>query len=138
MSESIDIEAKKLKSFYEPQSVAIIGASQNPDKVGYKILFNLKRSGYQGTVVPVNPNADSILDFKNYKSLDEFNGTIDLSVIVVPRKSVMEAVKASIAKGAKTVSVITAGFKEQDHEGAELENQLAALCKESGCVSAGT
>jgi acetyltransferase len=132
MSESIDIEAKKLKSFYEPQSVAIIGASQNPDKVGYKILFNLKRSGYQGTVVPVNPNADSILDFKNYKSLDEFNGTIDLSVIVVPRKSVMEAVKASIAKGAKTVSVITAGFKEQDHEGAELENQLAALCKESG------
>ena len=59
MSESIDIEAKKLKSFYEPQSVAIIGASQNPDKVGYKILFNLKRSGYQGTVVPVNPNAYS-------------------------------------------------------------------------------
>lgn len=132
MSESIDIEAKKLKSLYEPKSVAIIGASQNPDKVGYKILFNLKRSGYQGTVVPVNPNADSILDFKNYKSLDEFDGTIDLSVIVVPRKSVMDAVKASIAKGAKAVSVITAGFKEQDHEGAELEKQLASLCKESG------
>jgi len=132
MSESIDIEAKKLKSFYEPKSIAIIGASQNPDKVGYKILFNLKRSGYQGTIVPVNPNADSILDFKSYKSLDEFSGTIDLSVIVVPRKAVMDAVKASIAKGAKAVSVITAGFKEQDHEGAELEKQLATLCKESG------
>jgi acetyl coenzyme A synthetase (ADP forming)-like protein len=132
MSELIDIEAKKLKSLYEPRSVAIIGASQNPDKVGYKILFNLKRSGYQGTIVPVNPTADSILDFKSYKSLDEFDGTIDLSVIVVPRKSVMDAVKASIAKGAKAVSVITAGFKEQDHEGAELEKQLAALCKDSG------
>ncbi len=132
MSESINIEEKKLKSLYEPQSVAIIGASQNPDKVGYKILFNLKRSGYQGKVVPVNPNAESILDYKSYKSLDLYSGSIDQSVIVVPRKAVMEAVKASIAKGAKAITVITAGFKEQDHEGAELEKQLAALCKESG------
>lgn len=131
MSESID-EAKKLKPLYEPKAVAIIGASQNPDKVGYKVLFNLKRSGYQGKIVPVNPTADSILDIKNYKSLEEFSGTIDQSVIVVPRKAVMDAVKGSIAKGAKAITVITAGFKEQDHEGAELENQLAALCESSG------
>ncbi|HEX3019399.1 MAG TPA: acetate--CoA ligase family protein [Chitinispirillaceae bacterium] len=132
MSASIDNEAKKLKSLYEPKTVAIIGASQNPDKVGYKVLFNLKRSGYAGKIVPVNPTADSILDIKNYKSLDEFNGSIDQSVIVVPRKAVMEAVQNSIAKGAKSITVITAGFKEQDHEGAELEVQLASLCKKAG------
>lgn len=131
MSASID-EFKKLKSLYEPSAVAIIGASQNPDKVGYKVLFNLKRSGYAGKIVPVNPSADSILDIKNYKKLEDFEGNIDQSVIVVPRKAVMDAVRNSIAKGAKTVTVITAGFKEQDHEGADLENELAALCRSSG------
>lgn len=132
MSASNDIESKKLKPLYEPRTVAIFGASQNPDKVGYKVLFNLKRSGYTGKIVPVNPTADSILDIKNYKSIEEFEGTIDQSVIVVPRKAVMDAVKSSIAKGAKAVTVITAGFKEQDHEGAELEKELAAICDNAG------
>lgn len=132
MSEAIDIESKKLKSLYEPAAVAIFGASQNPDKVGYKVLFNLKRSGYSGKIIPVNPTADSILDIKNYKKLEDYQGTIDQSVIVVPRKAVMDAVHSSIAKGAKAITVITAGFKEQDHEGADLENQLAKICNDAG------
>ena len=121
-----------LPAFFEPRTVAIIGASQNPDKVGYKILSNLKRAGYTGTIVPVNPGAESILDVKCYKSLDDFSGTIEQSVIVVPRKAVMDAVRVSIKKGAKAITVISAGFKEQDHEGAELETQLADICKKAG------
>lgn len=123
---------KTLPAFFEPRTVAIIGASQNPDKVGYKVLSNLKRAGYTGTIVPVNPGAESILDVKCYKSLNDFQGTIDQSVIVVPRKSVMDAVRDSIKKGVKAITVITAGFKEQDHEGADLEIQLADLCKKAG------
>ncbi len=136
MSNSSD-GIKSLAAFFEPRTVAIIGASQNPDKVGYKILSNLKRAGFTGTIVPVNPSATSILDVKCYKSLDEFADSIDQVVIVVPRKAVMEAVHQSIAKGVKAMTVITAGFKEQDHEGAELEKELAELCKKAGVALLG-
>lgn len=126
------VTEKVLPAFFEPKTVAIIGASTNPSKVGYTILSNLQRAGYTGTIVPVNPGADSILGVKCYKSLEDFHGTIDQSVIVVPRKSVMDSVRSSIAKGVKAITVITAGFKEQDHEGAELEKEMVALCHKAG------
>ncbi len=137
MSNANSNDAGAMKAFFEPRTVAIIGASQNPDKVGYKILSNLKRAGYTGTIVPVNPSADSILDVKCYKSLNDFSGNIEQVVIVVPRKAVMDSVKQSISKGAKAITVITAGFKEQDHEGAELEKELADLCKKAGVLLLG-
>ena len=67
-------DQKALSAFFEPSIVAIIGASQNPEKVGYKVLSNLLRAGFTGTIVPVNPSADSILDVKCYKSLNDFAG----------------------------------------------------------------
>ncbi|HLV30430.1 MAG TPA: acetate--CoA ligase family protein [Chitinispirillaceae bacterium] len=122
----------ELLAFFKPQTVAIIGASQKPNKVGYKILENLIRAGYTGKIIPVNPSADSILGKKCYRSLLEFGDNIDQSVIVVPRAAVMDSVKESIASGAKAITVITAGFKEQDSEGAELEKELAKICNEAG------
>lgn len=121
-----------LAALFEPRSVAIIGASQNPDKVGYQILSNLIRSGYKGKIVPVNPSAESILNVKCYKSIGEFGENIDQSVIVVPRAAVIDAVKDSIKAGTKAITVITAGFKEQDHEGADLEKVLAKTCADAG------
>lgn len=129
---SVEGVASNMPAFFEPKSVAIIGASQNPSKVGYKILENLLRAGYTGTIVPVNPSADSILGKKCYKSLGEFGGKIDQSVIVVPRAAVLGSVKESIASGAKAITVITAGFKEQDSEGAQLEKELAKVCSDAG------
>ncbi|MDO5575926.1 MAG: CoA-binding protein, partial [Fibrobacter sp.] len=129
---SVEGVASNMPAFFEPKSVAIIGASQNPAKVGYKILENLLRAGYTGTIVPVNPSADSILGKKCYKSLGEFGGKIDQSVIVVPRAAVLGSVKESIASGAKAITVITAGFKEQDSEGAQLEKELAKVCSDAG------
>ena len=120
----------ELLAFFKPQTVAIIGASQKPNKVGYKILENLIRAGYTGKIIPVNPSADSILGKKCYRSLLEFGDNIDQSVIVVPRAAVMDSVKESIASGAKAITVITAGFKEQDSEGAELEKELAKVAKD--------
>lgn len=136
MSNSSD-GIKALGAFFEPRTVAIIGASQNPDKVGYKILSNLQRAGFTGTIVPVNPSAASILDVKCYKNLADFADPVDQVVIVVPRQAVMEAVRQSIDKGAKAMTVITAGFKEQDHEGAELEKELAEMCKKAGVALLG-
>jgi acetyltransferase len=112
--------------------VAVIGASRNPEKVGYAFMHNLTRLGFKGTIVPVNLEAPEILGVKCYKSLDEFGGKIDLSVIVVGAKYVKEAVQNSIKAGARTIIVITAGFKEVSAKGAEAEKELVDLCHAAG------
>jgi len=121
-----------LESLLYPQTVAVIGASRNPEKVGYAFMHNLTRIGFPGTIVPVNLEAPEILGVKCYKSLDEFPGKIDLSVIVVAAKYVKEAVRNSIKAGAKTVIVVTAGFKEVSAQGAEAEQELVEICYASG------
>ena len=112
--------------------VAVIGASRNPEKVGYAFMHNLTRLGFQGTIVPVNLEAPDILGVKCYKSLEEFPGQIDLSVIVVGGKYVKESVQNSIKAGAKTIIVITAGFKEVNEKGAEAEKELVEICQAAG------
>jgi acetyltransferase len=95
-------------------------------------MHNLTRSGFKGTIVPVNLEAPDILGVKCYKSLDDFPEKIDLSVIMVGGRHVKEAVQSSIRAGAKTIVVITAGFKEVGAQGAEAENELVALCRAHG------
>jgi len=115
-----------------PQAVAILGASRKPGKVGHAVVSNLIRSGYQGKIVPVNPEAGDILGIPCYKSLKEYDGKIDLGVIVVPAKIVKAAIQDSIDAGAKVVTVITAGFKEVSAKGAELEQELVDFCRSQG------
>ena len=126
-----------LSPLFEPSSVAIIGASQNPDKVGFQILQNLLQSGFKGKVIPINPSAETILDQKCYKTLGAYEGAIDQSLIVIPRPYVKDAVRESIERKVKAITIITAGFKEQDPEGAALEREIAALCHEAGVALLG-
>lgn len=121
-----------LESLLYPQTVAVIGASRNPEKVGYAFMHNLTRIGFKGTIVPVNLEAPEILGVKCYKSLEEFGGKIDLSVIVVGGKYVKEAVLNSIKAGARSIIVITAGFKEVGSKGADAEKELVDICKAAG------
>jgi len=121
-----------LESLLYPQTVAVVGASRNPEKVGYAFMHNLTRGGFKGTIVPINLEAPEILGVKCYKSLDDFPGKVDLSVIVVGGKYVKDAIQGSIRAGAKTIVVITAGFKEVGAKGAEAEKELVALCQASG------
>jgi acetyltransferase len=121
-----------LESLLYPQTVAVIGASRNPEKVGYAFMHNLTRGGFQGTIVPINLEAPEILGVKCYKSLEEYGGPIDLSIIVVANKYVKQAVQDSIKAGAKTIVVITAGFKEVGPKGAEAEKELVDLCRAAG------
>ena len=99
-----------------PKTVAVIGASRTPGKVGHEILANLVDGGFAGKIIPVNPSADEVLDLKCYPDLKTAGGKVDLSVIAVPVKLVKSAVESSIQAGAKAVTVITAGFKEVGHE----------------------
>lgn len=121
-----------LDAFLYPKAVAVIGASHTPGKVGYEILHNLIRAGFKGEIVPVNPAGGEVLGKTLYKDLKLYKGTIDLSIIAVPRKFVKSTIESSIAAQAKGVIVITAGFKETGEEGAKLENEIAEVCKSAG------
>jgi acetyltransferase len=119
-----------LESLLSPQSVAVIGASKRQGKVGHEIVRNLKADGFGGAIVPVNPTADEICGLPCYPNLRAYGKPVDLAVVVVPRPAVLEAVTAAVSAGARSVAVITAGFKEVDAEGAALEQALARLCEE--------
>jgi acetyltransferase len=121
-----------LESLLNPGSLAIIGASSTPGKVGYAILDNLIKGGFEGTIIPVNPNAETILGLKVFPNLEKAGEKVDLSVIAVPTASVKMAVDESIKAGAKSIVVITAGFKETGPEGAELEKEIAFMCSNAG------
>jgi len=121
-----------LDNFFSPKSIAIIGASRTPGKVGYDILKNIIQYGYTGAVYPINPNASEILGRKSYPSLHDVPDKIDLAVVVVPSKNVIEIIGQCGEKKIDSAIVITAGFKESGIEGARLENELISKAGEAG------
>jgi acetyl coenzyme A synthetase (ADP forming)-like protein len=123
-----------LDAFFTPKSVAVIGASRDPSKLGYSVVNNLIESGYASShkVYPINPKADEILDLKAYPSVLDVPGEIDLAVLVIPYKFVPAAIRESGEKGIPAAVVITAGFREAGHEGLERERELLRIAKEYG------
>ena len=95
-----------------PKSIAVIGASRTPGKVGYEILANLLEGGFEGQIIPVNPSADEVLGLSCLHDLNTYTGTVDLAVIALPTQSVLQAVENSIRARARAIAVITAGFRE--------------------------
>jgi acetyltransferase len=121
-----------LENFFNPQSVAVVGASHHKGKVGYEVLTNMIRAGYKGKIFPVNPNADTIEGLKCYPNLESVGQLPDLVIIVVPAK-VVPAVMQQCAKiRAKSVIIVTAGFKEVGKEGRELAQQIIRTAKQAG------
>ncbi len=118
-----------LKELLYPKSLAVIGASRNPGKVGYELMANLVKGGYKGHIVPVSLTATEILGHKCYKDVSDYRGNIDLGIVAVPTKICRDAVKGCIDAGAKAIIVITAGFKEVGAEGLAMEREIAELCR---------
>jgi acetyltransferase len=121
-----------LDSLLLPQTVAVIGASREPGKVGHEVVANLINGGFAGTIVPVNPKATDVLGRKCYPDLKSYPGKADMAVIVVPTKFVLPAVQGCVDAGVKGIVIITAGFKEVGAEGAALEKEIAELCRANG------
>ena len=120
------------KNFFNPQSIAVIGASRTPGKVGYDILKNILQYGYQGAVYPINPEAPEILGVKAYPSILDIPGEVGLAVVVVPPPKVGEVISQCGAKKIDSAIIITAGFGESGSEGTKLEDDLVRRAKESG------
>ncbi len=121
-----------LESFFNPKSVAIVGASRQKGKVGYEILSNMIEAGYKGKIYPVNPNADTIEGLKCYPDLQSIGQIPDLVIIVVPAGVVPIVMEQCATVGVKSVIVITAGFREVGTEGRQLEDQVIQIAKQAG------
>ncbi len=121
-----------LDCFFGPDSVAVVGASRTPGKVGHDIVNNLLDGGFPGDIYPVNPRADEILGLPCYPAVTEVEGDIELAVIVIPAPHVSGVIDQCAEKGIEGVIVISAGFKESGEEGAQLEKELVEKCSRHG------
>ncbi|SDA70804.1 acetate--CoA ligase alpha subunit [Methanobrevibacter millerae] len=121
-----------LNKMFKPESVAVIGASNTPGKVGYIIVDNLINDGFEGAIYPVNPKGGEILGKTAYASIKDIPEKVDLAIITIPSVFVNDTVRDCGEAGVENLVVITAGFKEVGEEGAKLEAELTALGKEYG------
>ncbi len=117
------------RAFFEPRSVAIIGASSDPSKLGYAIVDNMTRYGYKGHVYPINPKGGLILGLQAYASVLDVPDEIDLAVMVIPAPRVAAVMEQCGEKGVKGVIVITAGFKEVGGDGMKMERALIEIAQ---------
>ncbi len=118
-----------LETLFSPRSIAVIGATDSEGKIGHAILYNLIQSGFKGDIYPVNPGKERILGLPCYKNLDAILNQIDLAVIAIPGKLVLDTLEACGKKGVGSAIVISAGFRETGHEGLILERKITEIAK---------
>ncbi|HAF67181.1 MAG: acetate--CoA ligase family protein [Bacillota bacterium] len=119
----------ELMSLMRPQSVAIIGASNTPGKIGNAVVENMKSSGFTGEIYPINPKDPEVCGLKAYPSILDVGKPVDVAVLCVPAKVSVPVAEECGKAGVKHMIVITAGFKEVGPEGRELENKLVEIAR---------
>ncbi|SLM31705.1 AcdA-1 acetate--coA ligase (ADP-forming), alpha chain [Desulfamplus magnetovallimortis] len=121
-----------MELFFKPKSIAVIGASGTPGKLGYVIIKNISDSDFSGNVYPVNPKSDEILGYKVYRSVTEIPGDVDLVVTVLPTPKLTVATMEDCAKkGVKAVIIESAGFAEMGGDGKLYQQQIVDIAKKN-------
>ncbi len=123
-----------LHKLFKPRSIALVGASRDPKKLGNIILRNIIGGGFKGKIFPINPEAEEIYGLKVYSSVLKIPEDIDLVIIAVPAVIVPRILEECGEKGIKIAVIISAGFKEAGPEGEVLEHKIVEIGKklESG------
>ena len=122
-----------MEAIFKPKAVAVIGASDNPGKLGSHVMRSLTEGKYPGKIFPVNPGKEEILGIKTYPSLSRVPDAVDLSIIVLPAEQVPRIIKECQKKEVKGIVLITAGFKEiEDERGEVLQKEITELADRSG------
>jgi acetyl coenzyme A synthetase (ADP forming)-like protein len=119
-----------MKYLFEPRGVAIIGASQSPGKIGYKVVENIVVGGYRGRVYPINPRGGEVLGLPVYKRMEDIEGPVDVAVIVVPADIAFSAMEECAKKQTKFAIIITSGFSEVGNVAEE--RKIARFAREHG------
>ena len=122
-----------LRWLFSPNTVAVIGASENPAKLGFHVMQSLTTGKFAGTIVPINPGSDTIMGILAHPSVTAFKEAIDLAIVVLPAKLVPGIFEECIEKQIRAIVLITAGFKEiDDPTGAELQKAVARMATDAG------
>ncbi len=121
-----------LDLFFDPQSIAVIGASPKENSIGFTLLDNLVKDGFTGPIYPVNPRHESIQDHKAYGSISRVGSPVDLAVIAVPIRGVPEVMRECGEAGVRGAIIISAGGKEVGDEGVRIEQEIKAEAERWG------
>src|SRR5277367_6420509 len=121
-----------LDSFFAPQSIALIGASRDHEKIPGRLLSMLRKNDYPGKLYPVNPNYADIDGLKCYKSIADIGASIDLAVVIIPARAVLAALEQCAAAGVKNAVIISSGFAEEGGDSAAMQDKIASLAKATG------
>ena len=116
-----------LQTLLAPQSLAVIGASNNLEKIGAQILNDIQSGGYQGAIYPVNIHEDKILGLAAYKSILDIKKSVDLAIIAIPAPLVLAEIKNCVAVQVKSIIIISSGFGEINVAGKEMEAEIKVL-----------
>jgi len=118
--------------FFEPKSVAVVGATNNPLKFGHYVILNLIDLGFKGKVYPVNLKADEVLGLKAYPRVDLIPDEVEVVAIIVPAPSVPQVMRDCAEKGVKGVVILSSGFREAGGERIKFERQIVETAKKAG------
>ena len=129
---SSPLERNPLEYFFQPQSVAVIGAKDDPDTVGATLMKNLLESSFDGEIYPVNPKRKEVMGKPCFRSIEEVPGPVDLVLIVTPAPTVPGVIQQCVDAGARTAIIISAGFKEMGLPGLELERATLEIARKGG------
>src|SRR3989449_2466571 len=121
-----------LDPIFAPRTIAVLGVSRNPAKLGHRLLQNVKESGFPGTVYPVNPSGEAILGFASVPSIDALPEGIDLALVSLPAATVPDAIRALAARRARAAVVLSSGFGEVDDAGRGTQAAMLATARAAG------
>ncbi|GKT09542.1 acetate--CoA ligase family protein [Desulforhabdus sp. TSK] len=124
--------SRELWPFFHPSGIAVIGASESPDKLGHVVLKNLVEGGFPGALYPINPKAERILGLTCFKNVKDIPDSVDMAVVIIPARLVPDAIRDCGEKGVKGAVIITGGFSEAGAEGDALQKELTAVGRECG------
>jgi acyl-CoA synthetase (NDP forming) len=121
-----------LQRFFEPKSVAVVGASATPHKPGNDVVKNILANEYDGKLYLVNPKGEEILGIKAYRSIAQLPQGIDLAVVILPAQANPQAVRECAARGIRAIVLAAGGFSEVDQQGAQLQEELRRAIRDTG------
>lgn len=121
-----------LDSFFAPDSIALIGASRDLEKIPGRLLSMLRKNEYPGKIYPINPNYPDIDGLKCYKSIADVGAPIDLAIVIIPARAVLGALEQCAAAGVKNAVIISSGFAEEGGDSAAMQDEIVAIGKRSG------
>jgi acyl-CoA synthetase (NDP forming)/GNAT superfamily N-acetyltransferase len=125
-------EARSVHNVLHPRSIAVIGASTEPTKIGHAVLLHLLRGNFAGPVYPVNPEARSVRGVRAYPAVTDIPDDVDLAVVAVPAAGISEVLDSCLAKGVKALVVLSAGFADAGPDGVTAQHRLAEEARAHG------